>query len=168
MFRNKKYWTYWTFLLFLFFSSSGQKEIYDAKGNIVKINPDFAAVAFNETSAYILDTKTNLKYEKPAVQKKYTFDEGLRHVEDLNAASYGGINNWRLPTIDELRFIADYSKKSPAVFDIFESYVSSDFYWASEQNGQRAWAIYFGYGCAVPLKKIKIVPVLQFLAALQI
>lgn len=133
--------------------SSGQKEIYDARGNVTAINPEFSAVSFVEMPSYILDLKTGLKYGKPSADKVYTFSEAQKHVEGLNSAFYGGTNTWRLPSVDELRFIADYSKKSPAVFSVFEPYVNPAFYWASEENGQRAWAIYFGYGCAVPVDK---------------
>ena len=59
--------------------------------------------------------------------------------------------------VDELRFIVDYSKNSPAVFESFAPYIDSDFYWTAEEHtltgGERVWAIFFGYGCAVPIEK---------------
>lgn len=78
-------------------------------------------------------------------------------MEMLPNFELAGHKDWRLPTVDELRFIVDYSKKNPAVFDIFACRVRPDFYWTAEYypapSGERNWAIYFGFGCAVPVDK---------------
>ncbi len=138
--------------------SSGQTEIYDERGAVIKVDATRATVSFSEFDAYITDMKTGLSYEK-ATAKSYTFEEAVEHVKNLNAALYGGTNTWRLPTVDELRFIVDYSKKNPAVFENFAQYVKADLYWTAEKyitpNGDRNWAIYFGYGCAVPIEKVQ-------------
>lgn len=136
--------------------SSGQKEIYDEYGAIIRIDEDRGKVELAEVEDYIWDMKTGLMYEK-ASAKSYTLENAIEHVNKLNAEFYGGTNNWRLPTVDELRFIVDYSKKTPAVFEKFEPYVKSDFYWTADEyqtpNGERNWVIYFGYGCAVPIER---------------
>ena len=135
---------------------SGQKEIYSASGAVTGIDISHTATSYGEIDEYIWDMKTGLMYEK-ASARSYTFEEAEEHIKKLNASFYGGTNNWRLPTVDELRFIVDYSKKNPAVFDKFAPYVKADFYWTIDQhaasNYQRNWAIYFGYGCAVPIEK---------------
>lgn len=136
---------------------SGQKEIFDAKGNVSGINKDFSATDFIDCKDFIFDKKTGLSYEKNSA-KKFTFDEAKKYIENLNAANFGGKNNWRLPSVDELRFIVDYSKQNPAVFDEFKN-VTADSYWTAEEHAvtknQRAWVIYFGYGCTVPVDKNK-------------
>ena len=136
--------------------SSGQQEIYNAQGEIIKIDSSRTTTAFGEVDDYIWDMNTGIIYEKSG-SKSYTFEEAQEHIKNLNASFYGGTNNWRLPTVDELRFIVDYSKKTPAVFSNFAQYVKSDFYWTAEEyptpNGERNWAIYFGYGCAVPIER---------------
>lgn len=132
--------------------SSGQTETFNGAGKVIGIHLERGKTSSGETKNYIIDFQTGLYYEKPATQKKYTFDEVQEHIQQLNANVYGGKSNWRLPTIDELRFIVDYSKKSPAVFKFMEPYINPDFYWSSEAlSAERAWAIYFGYGCSVPL-----------------
>ena len=137
--------------------SSGQKEIYSATGDVLNFDPERASVSFGELEDYIIDLKTGIHYEKSGA-KSYTLDEAKEHINQLNASFYGGTNNWRLPTVDELRMIADFSKKNPAVFDKFAPYVKNDFYWTGEEystpNGERNWTIYFGYGCAVPIERV--------------
>lgn len=136
--------------------SGGQKEIFDAKGNVIGVNENFGAKNFVNTENYILDKKTGLSYEKNSAGT-FTFDEAQEHIKKLNAENFGGKNDWRLPNVDELRFIVDYSKMNPAVFDEFKNFVAPIFYWTSDEHAitknQRAWVIYFGYGCTVPIDK---------------
>ena len=81
-----------------------------------------------------------LTYEKPDKNAFYTLDEAPEHVQRLNSTFFGGTNSWRFPSVDELRFIVDYGKKNPAIFDVFSCYVRPDFYWTAED-------------CAVPVDK---------------
>lgn len=136
---------------------SGQKEIFDANGIVIRIDEERAKSSFGSMDDYIWDMRSGLTYEKPNKNAFYTLDEALEHVQQLNSTFFGGTNSWRLPTVDELRFIVDYGKKNPAVFDVFACYVRPDFYWTAEDypapSGERNWTIYFGFGCAVPVDK---------------
>lgn len=136
--------------------SGGQKELFDYHGNIIGVNENFAAKNFVVTENFILDKKTGLNYEKNSAET-FTFAQAQEHIKNLNAANFGGKNNWRLPNVDELRFIVDYSKRNPAVFEEFQNCVAPIFYWTGDEHAitknQRAWAIYFGYGCTVPIDK---------------
>jgi hypothetical protein len=135
---------------------SGQTEIFDYNGNIIGVNKDFGATDFVDAENYIFDKKTGLSYEKNSAET-FTFEEAQEHIKKLNAENFGGKNDWRLPNVDELRFIVDYDKMNPAVFDEFKNYVAPIFYWTSDEHAItkniRAWVIYFGYGCTVPIDK---------------
>lgn len=133
--------------------SGGQTEIFNERGEVVDVDLTLSKTSSANLKQCLIDFQTGLHYEKSDPQKKYTLAEALKHIEDLNAQFYDGKNTWRLPTVDELRFIVDYSKKSPAAFDSFAPYIDSDFYWTSESimGGARTWTVFFGYGCAVPI-----------------
>jgi len=139
--------------------SSGQQEKFSAEGFIIDVVPENTACSFGETDFYVRDMYTGLIYEKYSEKKQFTYAEAKEHIKELNKEFFGGYNNWRLPLVDELRFIANYSGKTLAVFDAFESYVQSDFYWTGEEHplydDARTWAIYFGYGCAIPLQQMQ-------------
>lgn len=56
----------------------------------------------------IKDRQTGLVWEKQGWDAAYdlvTWPEALAHVDTLNARRYGGFNDWRLPTVADLRSI---------------------------------------------------------------
>ncbi|MCG8382622.1 MAG: DUF5011 domain-containing protein [Gammaproteobacteria bacterium] len=66
-----------------------------------------------------------------------------------SGVGYCGLNDWRLPTRDELRSIVNYSQSSPAIdIDYFPT-VASAFYWSYSsyaQESTKAWGVGFNYG----------------------
>ena len=136
--------------------SSGQTDIFDSHGVIVGNDNSRAETDLTECDGYIKDNKTGISYEHSTMDL-FDFNEAQQHIKHLNDTFFGGVNDWRLPTVDELRFIVNYGKKVPAVFDEFSKYVQSNFYWTVEKyptpNGDRNWGVYLGFGCAVPIEK---------------
>ncbi len=60
----------------------------------------------------------------------------------------GGHRDWRLPTIDELMYIADRSRRSPAIDPTFQNTRSGN-YWSSTSivgYEGNAWGVDFSYG----------------------
>jgi len=84
--------------------------------------------------------------ETPTVQM--TWEEAFNYCENLNINCFTG---WRLPTIQELLSLVDYSTHNPAInLNYFPDTVSS-FYWSSTtyaSNTSYAWGVNFndGYG----------------------
>jgi hypothetical protein len=69
-------------------------------------------------------------------------------INELNANSYGGHNDWRMPTIKELAYIVDYSisRPGPAINSEYFSNTQGDKYWSdlsSLSNGDIAWPMNF-------------------------
>jgi len=141
---------------------TGQTKIYDASGA--------------EHTRAEADSNASLRddgYYQTGVTPNYTRDDtknivtdhitGLEWQDDAEASSVtknwedaksycstlpldGG--RWRLPTIDELMYIADRSKRNPAIDTTWFQNVVSGFYWSSTtdvRNEDFAWYVYF-YG----------------------
>ena len=89
---------------------------------------------------------TCLTWQKAAPEKKMTWKQALSYCENLRLA---GKSDWRLPNVEELRSIVDYSKYDPSIDeDLFPNTMSA-FYWSSTSSAHHtgyAWGIYFGNG----------------------
>jgi len=67
----------------------------------------------------------------------------------LNAESFGGFSDWRLPTREELRSIVDYGRNDPAIDTALFPKALSGGYWSSTAHAHEAgymWIVGFGDG----------------------
>jgi hypothetical protein len=74
----------------------------------------------------------------------------MTHAEATKAAAgvaFGGFTDWRLPTIQELLTLVDYSRHNPAIDDAFRCHPNA--YWTSSPGASApadcAWLVNF-YG----------------------
>ncbi len=73
-----------------------------------------------------------------------------------NELKLGGYDDWRLPNINELLTIVDYTRDTPALDDEFTRYVYG-YFWSSTSgysSFDRAWCANFRYG-NIPLDSLK-------------
>jgi len=89
----------------------------------------------------VTDTKTNLVWTKYYWEK--TWKDALAHCESLE---YGGADDWKLPNVNELQTLINYSKIAPA--SDFPD-MPSQWFWSSSTysyNTGLAWHVFFSYG----------------------
>lgn len=69
-------------------------------------------------------------------------------INNLNYSNFGGSTNWRMPTINELAGIVDYSKSRPVIDTFFFPNTTLGNYWSGTSNGATgyAWRISFNDG----------------------
>ena len=78
----------------------------------------------------------------------YTWQAPMENfISGLNAASFAGYNDWRLPTIKELNSIADLSKFNPVIdMGYFPNTISSDYWSSTHSTPTYARFVHFGGG----------------------
>lgn len=86
-------------------SPKGEKKFY---AYFVRGNSDYGKNDFVETEdGTIVDKATGLMWMKDDSGKGMTWQEALEYAENY---SYGGYDDWRLPSVKELQSIVDYDR----------------------------------------------------------
>ncbi|MGE4319524.1 MAG: DUF1566 domain-containing protein [Deferribacterales bacterium] len=104
-----------------------------------------------KTGEYIVtDNLTGLVWQDndAAASTTATWDNAPAVCTALNSSTYGGYNDWRMPTREELNLIVDYGKVSPAINSAFNNTYSYG-YWSSNtvvSNTDYAWYVFFATG----------------------
>ena len=57
-----------------------------------------------------IDTDTPLTWQIEVDSKKYTWDEAFEYIQKLNNEQYCGYEDWRIPTLDELKTLVTNEK----------------------------------------------------------
>ena len=115
---------------------------------IIGVSVAFAAnIIRDNAKEVVVDSATHLMWQDNEDAKTVTksWIEAIEYCESLTLA---GFDDWRLPNIRELKYIADINKINPAIVTGFEN-IAADYYWSSSTvmiNSYSAWGVYFWYG----------------------
>ncbi|QOY52577.1 DUF1566 domain-containing protein [Candidatus Sulfurimonas baltica] len=105
----------------------------------------------DDSSNIITDSTTGMMWKDDYKVQK-TWSEAKSYCEDLVMSGY---EDWRLPAINELESIADYTMHKPAIKTGFDN-VTSHIYWSSStdvSNNNDAWYLLFENGRSYTLDK---------------
>ncbi len=94
----------------------------------------------------VTDTGTGLMWQKADDGTVRSWSDASTYCDNMVV---GGYEDWRIPRVDELTTIADYSRYSPAIDPAFQSKPSYYWYWSSSTyagNTGSAWGVYFDNG----------------------
>ena len=96
----------------------------------------------------IQDTVTELHWRR-AHEAGQTWDEALAFCEALE---FGGHDDWRLPSTDELASLVDYSGASPAIDATAFPGTPASWFWSSNRAADgsgNTWGVRFDRGSVV-------------------
>jgi len=156
---------------------TGQTKCWDASGNEIacagtgqdgELHLGAARSYTNNGNGTITDNATSLMWEAKSDDEsvhdkdnKYTWDAAFAFVRGLNAASFAGYSDWRLPNVNELQSLANYGLVNPAIDPAFNtncaasctvttcSCTQSFNYWSSttdQHDPLSGWAVTFDEG----------------------
>jgi len=105
------------------------------------------SMAMAETTM-VKDPTTNLVWEDTihTTEDKITHDEANTYCESLKV---GEVSGWRLPTLNELLTLVDYTRSDPAILKEFNHIKSGTVYWASTpyvRSRDEFWGVDFKDG----------------------
>jgi len=107
----------------------------------------FGAYTRDAATETVYDDGTSLTWQDNEVVKTTTrtWSEAIEYCENLD---FAGVQDWRLPNINELLSMTDPTRVDPAVDPIFTN-VASHLYWSSTTHAggtTDAWFVAFRHG----------------------
>jgi|GEM_PF-5512599 len=118
----------------------------DANGNALVASATSWAMVKDNVTGLIWENKTTDSSIHDASKTYNWADAQNVFIAQLNALNFGGHNDWRLPTREELRSIVKYSLSSPAITTEYFPNTKSNNYWSSSTGANStsyAWNVYF-------------------------
>ena len=121
----------------------------DANGNDLSDSAASWAMVRDNVTGLIWEVKTDDGSIHDR-DNKYTWQNAQDvFIAELNAQSFGGYSDWRLPIIKELSSIINSLVYSPAIDSDYFLNIMSSGYWSSTtyaDNLRHVWRVVFGYG----------------------
>jgi hypothetical protein len=110
--------------------------------------PKSYTVSGSSPQEIVTDNNTGLGWQRIATGgSTFPWDNAIAHCDGL---TYGGYDDWRLPTRKELATLSNYGRYEPAIdIDAFPGTLASTGYWSFSLYGystDEAWSVYFDYG----------------------
>ena len=86
--------------------------------------------AVTTSTEVVVDNKTKLEWQNEAVNKTETksWQAAIDYCEGL---TLDGKEDWRLPNVNELKSLVDYSKSKPAIVSTLKETTKNANYWSS-------------------------------------
>ena len=109
----------------------------NGKGNVDK------NIVRDDKKEIVKDLKAGKIYYDASASKKMTFSDALRYCEEMD---YLGYKDWKLPTIDELKSLAELSRREIYVKHAFQN-IQKGIYWSSTiDRHDESWYVDFDLG----------------------
>jgi len=107
--------------------------------------PEQYSIVESGGDTVIVDRMTGLEWEAPD-DRELDWKDALNECEQL---SFANRNDWRLPNVNELQSLVDYTQHSPALHSDIAEYFQSAIYWSSSPDVwylNFAWYVSFAAG----------------------
>ena len=106
---------------------------------------------FEDQGEVIFDDATGLTWQKSGSPKSITYQDAQEYIAELNRQKFGGYENWRLPTVEELLSLLEKERNSAnnlyinPMFDETQTWVwSADIRQIKdERSSGSAWSVSF-------------------------
>lgn len=83
------------------------------------------------SSEVVIDNKTKLEWQNQPINKTATATHWIEAINYCESLPLDGKTDWRLPNINELKSLVDYTKFHPAMVSSLEETTANNKYWSS-------------------------------------
>jgi hypothetical protein len=109
------------------------------------------------TAGVVRDRVTGLVWEQPTngVFAQAAFAAAAAHCAGLSSVSYGGYDDWRVPSVIELASLVDYGVHDPAIDEVAFPATPAGGFWTSAAAvfpSDQAWEVDFQYGVVTTIQ----------------
>jgi hypothetical protein len=108
---------------------------------------------FDDRDGVIVDDASGLMWQKSGSSEPLMYKEAQKYIEQLNRDRFGGHNDWRLPTVEELLSLLEPELESEylfldPVFNSRQKWVWSADFWRipGSESPEAVWNVYFSSG----------------------
>ncbi|MBH1988892.1 MAG: DUF1566 domain-containing protein [Myxococcaceae bacterium] len=120
---------------------------YIWSGSAIYSNPTNQASRYTTPASGVVgDSLTGLQWEQAASSSTMTWSAAGTYCAGRTT---GGLSGWRLPNVDELQTLVDYTTSSPSINSAAFPSTPSNYFWTStlyQPNPTSAWLVYFFRG----------------------
>ncbi len=102
---------------------------------------------FRDNGDTITDRATGLTWQKSGSPNYMNYENAKAYIQELNSKKFAGFNDWRLPTVDELKSLLTQEKQSNNLYinPIFDE--NQSWCWTSDIRASGgAWHVNFNFG----------------------
>jgi len=94
----------------------------------------------------ITDRATGLMWEKLGSNEHLKYENATAYIDELNRKRFAGYDDWRLPTVDELKSLLTPEKMNGELYvdPLFDK--TQTYCWTSDKRTGGSWIVIFKYG----------------------
>jgi len=104
----------------------------------------------------VYDGATNLYWQQAGSDAMRNYDDAENYIKKLNEDKFAGVDNWRLPTLEEAMSLVENERKYRPGYGYYIDGIFDKTQWriwtVDKESASRAWVVYFfDGGCSVDL-----------------
>ena len=96
----------------------------------------------------VLDYATDLMWQQAGSAEKMTWQQAKAYVKQLHQEKFAGYSGWRLPTVEELTSLLEFTKQPGTLYlaPVFDP--TQGICWSADifDSPANVWFVYFGHG----------------------
>ena len=101
-----------------------------------------------DSDSVVIDHATDLMWQQSGSADRMTWREAKAYVKLLNREHFAGYSDWRLPTVEELASLLEFTKKPGNLFiaSVFDP--AQWICWSADifKSAANVWFVYFAHG----------------------